>query len=309
MEEAVVLGVHSPLAGVITRPFAALAQDQPAVILLNSGTTHRVGPNRLSVRAARQLAGRGFLVLRFDLSGIGDSARRRDNRPFAESVLLETREAMDFLAQRHGIGQFILSGICSGGATAFVSARRDPRVVGALMINAQGHFHADQPQGLEAVRRKALTRHSWRIALRSSFAGKNWRKLLTGRLGIRRAMSMMLRWPGRRLSVRADSESPLGPAPDPRRDIAELVCRGVRLLHVYAEGDEGLDYFRVMLGRRSKDVSENGDIQLRVLQGVNHTFTQRWSQDLLIELIDEWMAEFLSEPTRPCGRDRHVLSE
>ena len=192
-EEAVVFGVHSPLSGVTTSP-PELDTDSncPAVILLNAGTTHRVGPNRLYVRLARHLARTGLVVLRFDLSGIGDSPVRRDDVPYPESVLLETREAMDFLAQRHGIREFVLSGICSGGATAFVVARRDPRVVGALMINAQGHLHADHPEWTEAIRRRALRRHSWRIALFSTFRGRNWQKLFAGQLGLERVVSMTL---------------------------------------------------------------------------------------------------------------------
>ncbi|HEY5972738.1 MAG TPA: hypothetical protein VIT22_12400, partial [Pseudoxanthomonas sp.] len=42
------------------------------VVLLNAGLIHRVGPFRLYVRLARELAESGFDVLRFDLPGIGD---------------------------------------------------------------------------------------------------------------------------------------------------------------------------------------------------------------------------------------------
>ena len=290
-------GQSSPLAGVVSLPPEPCAEPgRPAVILLNAGATHRVGPSRLYVRLARHLAGRGCVVLRFDHSGIGDSPQRRDQVAYAESVLLETGEALDYLARRRGSDRFALTGICSGGATAFVAARRDPRVVGVLAINAQAHFHADHPEQVESALRRALSRHSLRIALFSSFRGKNLRKLLAGRLSPRRVVSMLLGGPARSPQGGAGSRAPRGPGPDPSSAARELASRGVKLLHVYSEGDEGLDYFRSMVGR-SQARSRDGALPVRVLKGVDHLFTQRWSQDALVALVDEWMDEL--SPRRP----------
>ena len=44
-----------------------------AVVLLNAGLIHRSGPFRLYTRLARKLAKSGYIVLRFDLPGIGDA--------------------------------------------------------------------------------------------------------------------------------------------------------------------------------------------------------------------------------------------
>jgi hypothetical protein len=75
------------------------------------------------------------------------------------------------------------------------------------------------------------------------------------------------------------------------RDVQELLQRGVRLLHVYSEGDEGLDYFRVMLGRRAARLATaNEGFEVRLIAGANHVLTQRWSQDALVELCQEWIA-------------------
>lgn len=295
-EEIVNFGVLSPLTGVVTLPAKQDAHpSRTAVIVLNAGTTHRVGPNRLHVGIARRLAGTGMPVLRFDHSGIGDSVVRQDGRPLTESVPLETKEAMDCLEQCYGIRQFILTGLCSGAATAFVVARKDPRVIGALMINATSHFHSDHPELLETAYNRSLARHAWRIALMSSYRLKNWHKVLTGQLSIRRIGANLLGGWAHPFSSRPQAAAPpTGKGPNPRLDIEELVKRGVKLLHVYAEGDEGLDYFRLMLGRDLKPLTRNRTMEVRILIGVNHLFTQRWAQAALFEIVEGFARDIQS---------------
>ena len=69
-------GPHRRLVGVLTRPESAeRAGGDVAVVITNSGIIHRVGANRVHVRLARALAAAGVPCLRYDLPGIGDSAR------------------------------------------------------------------------------------------------------------------------------------------------------------------------------------------------------------------------------------------
>ena len=112
-EEAVCLGENGSLVGVVTLPPAKPKSDI-AFVLLNAGLIHRVGPKRLYVRLARALASLGFIVLRFDLSGLGDSDYRRDDLPEEESVRRDVRQAMDFLNQEKDVKGFVLMGICAG---------------------------------------------------------------------------------------------------------------------------------------------------------------------------------------------------
>ena len=71
-EHAIVFGREATSVGIVTEPAAKhTSPSLPAVVILNSGVIHRVGPNRIYVALARDLAALGFPVLRFDLSGIG----------------------------------------------------------------------------------------------------------------------------------------------------------------------------------------------------------------------------------------------
>jgi alpha-beta hydrolase superfamily lysophospholipase len=64
------------LFGVVSEPVAAGQDVRDAVVMLNSGTIHHIGPSRLYVAIARRCAARGIGALRVDLSGVGDSGLR-----------------------------------------------------------------------------------------------------------------------------------------------------------------------------------------------------------------------------------------
>jgi len=142
-EKAIRFGVSASLVGVITEPAPGTeTAGKPAVIFLNSGILHRVGSCRIHVRLARALSAQGFTSLRFDFSGIGDSDQRRDSLAFEDSAVVETREAMDYLAKLKGTQRFVLGGLCSGADMAHETALKDPRVAGLLMLDAWAYRNA-----------------------------------------------------------------------------------------------------------------------------------------------------------------------
>jgi pimeloyl-ACP methyl ester carboxylesterase len=239
----------------------------------------------------------GFVVLRFDFSGIGDSTVRNDHLPFTESAPSETAEAMNHLQTTRGIRQFILMGLCSGALISFKTACRDPRVVGAVLINTWGHLHdLDDSELTSSLRNRALARHYWRIGLLSSFRTKNWLKVLGGKASYRSVIAVMLGSPLKHLLTPRRNASP--GTDGTRADLRRLSERGVRLLHVYSEGDEGLDYFQMMAPERLPSGSTSGLLETEIIRGANHTFTLRWSQERLLDVIQCWAQE----------TNRHLLS-
>ena len=56
------------------------------------------GPHRLYVDMARNLAAMGFLTVRFDLSGKGDSRARTDKGLVMERTTHDVQEVMDFVS-------------------------------------------------------------------------------------------------------------------------------------------------------------------------------------------------------------------
>jgi pimeloyl-ACP methyl ester carboxylesterase len=148
-------GRHRNLVGLVTER-APWPHQGPAVIILNAGLIHRVGPSRVAVDLARFLAQSGYRVLRFDLSGIGDSVRVLEAGNLADGVRRDITDAIDFMD--HGAG-VILLGLCSGADNAFCVAGEDPRVRGLVLVDPAIHSTA----GYRARRllRRLISRRSW----------------------------------------------------------------------------------------------------------------------------------------------------
>src|SRR5690606_10968053 len=133
-ESAVLFGPTRSLVGVVTEPAAGSARpDAPAVLILNSGLIHRVGPKRLHVRLARRLAGLGFTCMRIDLSGIGDSRTSSSTEALYQRRLSEVREAMQHLRENHGARHFLVAGNCSGALLSYVVALAEADVTAAAL--------------------------------------------------------------------------------------------------------------------------------------------------------------------------------
>jgi pimeloyl-ACP methyl ester carboxylesterase len=137
-EHAVLLGKDQSLVGILTENGDATTHEQDGptgVLLLNAGLIHRIGPNRIYVKMARLLASMGFVVFRFDFSGIGDSGPRRDKLPIVESMTDEMRQALNYLEEFRGIKQFVCVGLCDGAGAATQILAVDQRVKKAVLIN------------------------------------------------------------------------------------------------------------------------------------------------------------------------------
>ncbi|MHC4593582.1 MAG: alpha/beta fold hydrolase [Planctomycetota bacterium] len=286
-EEVLLIGKRPSMVGIITDPpEAKRGHDFPVIILLNAGILHRVGPSRLYVKMARELASRGFAVLRIDFSGIGDSAARNDDLPFEEKWVNEVREVMDFLAETRGAGRFVLMGICSGAEFSFKTACVDSRVAGAVLINPQAHLHDSSNEELNSyIHKRVIVRHNWRIALFSSFLIKKWLKAIRGEVDYR-SVTRLIGFQLKNLFTRNHNVST--EVNNVVKDFTLLKERGVRLLHVYSEGDTGLDYLHLILGDKIEELSASGRLRVEVIPGSNHTFTLISNQAMLSKVIRKW---------------------
>ncbi len=292
-EEVLQFGSKAALVGIVTTPDEDMvAQSLPGIILLNSGLVHRVGVNRLHVRVARKLARLGFPVLRFDLSGLGDSSVRRDHLPFEKSAVLETREAMDAMHREMGLDRFVLMGLCSGAIVSFQTALLDQRVVGTALLNAGGHLHGNDEALAEKLYRRVLIRHYLRMVVFSSFRLKNISKILKGQGDYRRILSALANIrPGHLLKRKGKGSARMHGLAELQR----LTRRGTRLFLLHSEADEGLDYLHAALGNDVRRLNEIENLRFEVMKGANHTFIMRWSQEQLFHLLQDWLSHFMED--------------
>lgn len=134
-ENVYTVGPGKSLVAAVTEPVLGTKNALPIIVILNTGIIHRVGHQRKFVILARELAERGYSVVRFDFGGIGDSERRADHLPALEGCLDDIRVILDWLETSRGHRRAILLGLCSGADHAIIYAGSDPRVVGAGLLD------------------------------------------------------------------------------------------------------------------------------------------------------------------------------
>jgi len=135
-EEPLQFGEGGRLMGILTQPAGPPgdARELPVFVFLSAGSLHRVGPFRLHVCLARELASMGFSSLRVDLSGNGDSPGR-PGLTHQQSVAADYEEIVGILESRLGRLPLVLAGLCAGADNAIRLTPREPRVVGMVLLD------------------------------------------------------------------------------------------------------------------------------------------------------------------------------
>ncbi|NLX09555.1 MAG: alpha/beta fold hydrolase [Chloroflexi bacterium] len=138
---AAFLGPKGVLRGMIHRPTPATG-PAPTVVLLHGFTGNHVEHDMLFVQFARRLAQAGFVALRFDFYGSGDSEGTFEEMTVLTEVA-DAAAALEWIGQQPGVdpNRIGVVGLSMGGCVTALLAGQDPRVRAAVMWNAVG-----QPQ-------------------------------------------------------------------------------------------------------------------------------------------------------------------
>lgn len=116
---------HHPESGVI---------NKTAVIILNSGFLHNVGPYRMNIDIANLLSSLGFVVARVDQSGKGDSPPRHDSVGIS-AKLTDYDELFEHLRGNFGVTDCVLIGLCSGADDGLEIAQKRDSVSGLIFLD------------------------------------------------------------------------------------------------------------------------------------------------------------------------------
>ena len=228
METAHVFGHHENLFGIHTDPLAISKTNKntshckTAVIMLTAGMLTNVGPSRLHVSLAADLAEQGIGSFRFDLSGIGESLPVAGQGASVVRAIGEVKQAMDFLQREHDYSQFMLFGLCSGADDAIATALQDDRIVAVCSMDGCGY--RTQKYSLYAAWRKYLPKVI--SPLKWIQLGKKW----------------FLKEPIKGSSMPLGSDIREFPCCEQaEQEIRSLADRGVQLLFLYTGGV--IDYY------------------------------------------------------------------
>jgi pimeloyl-ACP methyl ester carboxylesterase len=287
-EIPLLFGHEHGLFGILAEPAEPSAVDgrsETAILMLNVGTNHRVGPNRLYVKMARAWAARGYRSLRFDLAGIGDSrtaAGYSQTRLYSKGSTVDVGAAIERLSGL-GVRRFILVGLCSGAYVAFQTALADPRVTGLVLINPRRLDWQEGETLQSAMQRSYKSTHYYRRAL---LQPATYRRLFQGDIDVRGIAGRVVTLT--RARAERAARRLLGRAPSEENVLANMRLlseRGTDILLIVAEADDGLDYLEYHIGQRGKLMSAQPNFRMLMVAGADHTLSQADSQQHVIEAV------------------------
>ena len=266
IETPTALGRDRRLIAIITEPDEK-RPSAPTVLLLNAGLIHRVGPNRLNVVLARQLAELGFRSVRFDLSGVGDSERSPIDRPYEEQAVFDILEAIEDLAERAPADQFVTIGLCTGAYNALGAASEDERVTGCVFID--GYAYPTRKYQVRYQTKRVL--QWWR-----------WKRYIKRKLGI--DQKPQIRNPYDELAFQPDEL----PRTEFENKVGSLLDRGANLHFVYTGyGPQPYNYEDQLFDLLPSVPRDS--VGLLYIPDATHTFTRSDHREQLIDSITDWI--------------------
>jgi alpha-beta hydrolase superfamily lysophospholipase len=294
-ERATFIDSDRTLFGIVTERVEAIVEatsNAHAVILLNCGATNHIGPNRLSVDLARKWAAKGYVVLRLDITGLGDSGGHSGdlrNHVYPPGALFDIGRAVEFLRRRRGVRKITMAGVCSGAYHSLRSAIAGLPVNRVLLINPLT-FYWRQGDSLDDLQISEVVRNPG-VYLENALSLKRWQKLLRGRVNLWRVVKVFVHraWLAvdgtardvcRRLGIRIVDD--LG------WDLASVAERGVRMVFIFARGDGGLELLRNQGGSMVNKLGEQ--CRIHVIDGADHIFSQEGARAKLVDLLDAELA-------------------
>ncbi len=239
------------------------------VLILVGGPQYRVGSHRQFTLLARNLAEAGFISLRFDVTGMGDSEGSR--REF-DKTEADIAAAIDTL---RGLGahQVVLWGLCDGASSAMMFAYRHPAVHGMILLNPWVHSGEYSPHV------KLAHYYGPSLARR-----EQWNRLLSGKIKLAPALKELASDVFALLGGRRRDRSGRSPGSS---FIDEMLTGLDRFPHntliVLSEADLTAREFSTLLSRdlRWKAAVEKPSVVIRTMPAADHTFSQKpWKEEI-----------------------------
>ena len=284
VERAVFLDDSRALFGVVTSPVA----DQPrrTLIVMNSGGKHHIGNGGMYVTFGRRLATRGWNVVRFDISGIGESPPRPgspENDVYTPNAVKDLEAAIRFARSQLGADRVEVAGLCSGAYHSFKGAAAGLAIDGVTIINPlvfdwkPGMSLAYPPyqmvQAVAQYKSSALKLTKWADLLRGRVNVWSIVKVLTFR-SLDRTRGL---WQNLRRLLGLSRSDDLG------TELSRMVDRGLAVRFVFSAGDPGEALLRVGAGWVLPRLHRHGLVRVVHLPNCDHSLSAWWMRELLWE--------------------------
>lgn len=262
------------LTGIVALPGRPLATG---VLLVVGGPQYRVGSHRQFLLLSRALALAGYPAMRFDYRGMGDAGGEMRNFEQVEDDIAAAVDA--FFARVPGLRRVVLWGLCDAASAGLLywGATRDERVQGLCLLNPWVRSEA-------SLAKTHIKHYYGQRLLQPAF----WRKLLSGRLGLGKALAGFLS------SLKRAGQEGRGATLDYRqRMLRALTAFGGPALFILSGQDyTAKEFLDVAAGDAAwREAFARPGVSRRDVADADHTFSSAEGRKSVEQLTLAWLEE------------------
>ncbi len=178
------------------------------LMFLTGGAIRHIGPNRIWVRFARELAVLGYASLRLDGRTVGDSEGDvngpiADEKYYQDHIYDDVERIMD-VGVGAGAKQYLIAGICSGAAASYHVAGRRSDVRAIVLLNPLQLRNDSE----DDARAKIQMAQKWRPRKGIWADPKSYLRLLKGELPVLNALKILFIRAAAKVQCRSNSAAP-----------------------------------------------------------------------------------------------------
>ena len=290
-EHAVRFGESNRLFGIVSVPQNRTARAQSnAVILLNAGAVHHIGPSRMYVTIARHLARLGYVVLRMDIASIGDSPPypgQPEIDVYSPYALKDVASAIEYLQRSWHVGAVTSTGVCSGAYHSFKAAVTQYPLSQVILINPLTFFWKP---GMSLQYPEYRVAQDMRRYQKTMLNLAAWRKLMTGRVDLANLARVLISGARNRVlgplrALRRALGRPM--ADDLPTELRAVLRASIDLRFVFSAGDPGLQLLETQGAAAARSLRARGQLGVALIQDADHTFTDLPARRQLLKVLVE----------------------
>lgn len=290
--------------GIVSKPTDAA---RTGVVLLPAGLKYHAGPHRLNVLLARRLVAMGYVVLRFDPAGIGESDGSLGPAPvralwsgvehglFSDDALLASR----VLRERFGVSSIVACGLCGGAITAQIAAASAPDSINGVISIASPVTTSPTDQESRSIGEKLARRilHSY---LKKLVSLEAWSRLLRRESDLRGIAATVRVALSPRKNRTDGADVPANFNALYLQSFESIRAAGIPHLMVFGASDNRwVEFDEYVLKTHLRARTECEDYSIRVIPEGNHELQQTRSQALAMSHIEQWLASRFPVAARP----------
>ncbi|VAW89730.1 Hydrolase, alpha/beta fold family [hydrothermal vent metagenome] len=281
-ESFVNFGVNKDCFAILSEPVVLADTSLPIIVIVNSGANHRVGPSRLYVTIARELACLGFRSLRIDIPGLGDSIvydRKQENKDYIEASSEVIHQAMKSFGVAYKENKYVVTGLCSGAYFSFHAALDldDVNIVEGILINPLTFYWHE---GMEFENSPTKNFGYWNWYKQAIKNPKSWKKLLRGGSNyaalfdtvLNRIKIVFSAKTGGLRRVVGGGQTPV--EGDLNKDLMKIASSGRHLSFILAKSDPGYDVLMTSAGKTARKLMKDSKINIIMIEDADHTFSK-----------------------------------